>query len=112
MIDTNMFLSATGALALITAVVNLVKYVKAGNVNGWLTQVVVWVAGVATAALIAASDIAETWPVGDTTLGKASGATVILVGLGLGSAAMLTNDLKKAFDGNDSSAKPDLVKKD
>jgi len=105
-----LFLSAAGALALVTAAVNFVKNIRAGDLNGWLTQLVVWAAGIGTAALLAASDVANTFDLGNgLTLDNVNGATLILVGLGIGSTAMLANDFKKAIDSSDSAVKPDLV---
>lgn len=105
-----LFLTAAGALALVTALVNCAKYVKNGDTNGWLTQVLVWIAGIAVVLLLRESDFAGTFTLGTMTLDHANTATAILAGLGLGSTAMLTNDLKKAVDRSDSAAKPDLVK--
>ena len=106
-----LFLSATGSLALVKSVVDLLKYFRAKDTNGWVTQIVVWLSGVGAAVLLAASDLAETFKLNDAglTLGNANGATVALVGLGIGSSAMLANEFKKAIDRNDSAAKPDLV---
>lgn len=96
-------------LALVKAVVDCAKYVLAKNTNGWVTQVVVWGAGVGTTFLFAASDFGDEVDVAGIPLGTAASTTVILAGLGLGSAAMLANDLKQAIDASDSAVKPPLV---
>jgi hypothetical protein len=107
-VDT--FLTASGALALVTAFVNFLKYIKAKDTNGWVTQLIVWIAGVGSVLLVRASDFADTFNLGGTvTLDTANAGTVILAGLGLGSAAALVNEAKKALDNGDSAAKPDLV---
>lgn len=103
------FLTASGALALVKAIVDFAKYVRARETNGWVTQLAAWVGGVATVVLVKWSDFAPTFNVGGMTLDNANGGTVILAGLGLGSAAMLVNDVKKAIDSSDSAAKPNLV---
>jgi hypothetical protein len=107
----NQFLTSAGALALVKAVVDLVKYFKAKDTNGYVTQVATWAAGVGSVYLLKYSDVADTFKLGAgaVTLDTASTATVILAGLGLGSGAMLVNDVKKALDNNDSAAKPDLI---
>lgn len=104
-----MFLTSGGLLALVKAFVDFVKYIKAKDTNGWFTQLTVWVAGIGATLLAKASDLATSWNLGSTTLEDAKVGTVILAGLGLGSAAMLVNSFKKAFDQSDSDKKPDLV---
>lgn len=103
------FITTAGALGFVKAVVDLVKYVRAGNVNGWVTQLAVWAAGIIVVVLLSHSDFGDTVTVGNVTLDLASGATLILAGLGLGSAAMLANEFKSAIDSSDTAAKPELV---
>jgi hypothetical protein len=104
------FLTASGALALVKAIIDFLKYLRARDTNGWLTQLTVWVAGVAVVLLIRYSDFASSFTLGvGVSLYGAAWGTTILAGLGLGSAAALVNDVKKAIDSSDSAAKPDLV---
>lgn len=103
------FITSAGALGLVKAAVDFLKYLRARDTNGYVTQLAVWLAGVGTVLLIKISDFANTFDVGGVNLDTANGGTVILAGLGLGSAAMLVNDVKKAVDRSDSAAKPDLV---
>lgn len=103
------FISTAGALALVKAIVDLVKYVRAGNTNGWVTQLAVWAAGIGVVVLLSRSDFGSGIDVAGIPLDVASGATLILAGFGLGSAAMLANEFKQAIDSSDSAAKPTLV---
>lgn len=103
------FITTTGSLALVKALVDLIKYVRAKDTNGWLTQLTVWLAGIGVVLLLKASDFAATFMIGDISLLDANTGTVILAGFGLGSAAMLANDVKKALDNSDDASKPDLV---
>lgn len=103
------FATMAGALSFVKAVVDLVKYVRARNTNGWVTQLAVWLAGVFVVVVMSFSDFAQSIDVGGVTLDTASWGTLLLVGLGLGSTAMLANDVKQAIDHTDSAAKPDLV---
>lgn len=105
----DMFITSAGMLALVKAFVDLIKYVRARDTNGWLTQLVVWLAGIAVVLLLRESDFATTLDIGGILLSDANIGSVVLAGLGLGSAAMLTNDFKKAFDNQDDARKPDLV---
>lgn len=103
------FITTAGALGLVKAVVDFVKYIRAGNSNGWVTQLVVWLAGIGTVLLLKVSDFGDTFTVGDIVLDTANVGTVILAGLGLGSAAMLVNEFKVALDRTDSAVKPNLI---
>lgn len=103
------FITGAGALGLVTAAVNFVKYLRARDTNGYVTQLAVWLAGIGTTLLIRISDFANTFDVGGVNLDTANAGTVILAGLGLGSAAMLVNDAKQALDRSDSAAKPPLI---
>lgn len=89
--------------------VDFIKYLRARDTNGYVTQLAVWLAGIGVTLLIKISDFAGNFDIGGVVLNDANTGTVILAGLGLGSAAMLVNDVKKAIDSNDSAAKPDLV---
>ncbi len=103
------FITSAGALGLVKAAVDFLKYLRARDTNGWVTQLAVWLAGIGTTLLIKVSDFANGFDVGGVPLDTANAGTVILAGLGLGSAAMLVNDVKQAIDQNDSAAKPKLV---
>lgn len=103
------FITGAGALGLVKAVVDFIKYLRARDTNGWVTQLAVWAAGIGTTLLIKVSDFAGNFDIGGVILNDANTGTVILAGLGLGSAAMLVNDIKQAVDSNDSAAKPALV---
>lgn len=103
------FITGAGALGLVKAVVDFIKYLRARDTNGWVTQLAVWIAGIGVTLLIKISDFAGNFDIGGVVLDNANSGTVILAGLGLGSAAMLVNDVKQAIDSNDSAAKPNLV---
>lgn len=106
------FITGAGALGLVKAVVDFIKYLRARNTNGYVTQLAVWVAGIGVTLLIKISDFAGNFDIGGVVLDNANAGTVILAGLGLGSAAMLVNDVKQALDNGDSAAKPDLLTPD
>lgn len=103
------FATLAGALSFVKAIVDLVKYVRARNTNGYVTQLAVWLAGVFVIVVMSHSDFGKAIDVGGVTLDAASWGTLLLVGLGLGSSAMLANDVKQALDRSDSAVKPDLV---
>lgn len=103
------FITGAGALGLVKAVVDFIKYLRARDTNGYVTQLAVWLSGIGTVVLLKVSDFADEFSIGSETLDSANGGTVILAGLGLGSAAMLANEFKKAIDNGDNAAKPELI---
>ncbi len=103
------FTTAAGSVALVKTLVDFIKYLRAKDTNGAITQLTVWVAGISTVLLLRASDFAGDFDVSGIPLSSASPGTVVLAGLGLGSSAMVVNELKKAIDSSDSARKPRLV---
>jgi hypothetical protein len=103
------FLTTAGSVTLIKAIVDFVKYVRARDVNGWATQLTVWVAGLVVMALLRTSDLAATIVLADVPLDQAQIGTLILAGLGLGSSAMFVNEIKNAIDNTSTAKKPPLV---
>lgn len=103
-------LLATGA-----KIVDFVRYARAGDVNGIITQVLAWVTGFGLIALAAhtpwatAPAAAGGLAFGGVTLGHIGLAGQVLVGLALGSSFSLTKDAIKAVDGTQSAAVPPLV---
>lgn len=79
------------AISFVYTVCNLIKQAQAGEFNGPLTQLVSWLAGVVIAFVLAASSFAETFMVGSgedaVSLGSLNRWAVVLVGLGISSAA-------------------------
>lgn len=98
-----------------TKVVDFVRYARAGDGNGILTQLVAWATGFALIALAAhtpwANAPAETGGLafGGVTLGHIGVAGQLLVGLAVGSGFSLAKDGIKALDGTQSAAVPPLV---
>lgn len=103
------FVPLAAGLALIYSSVNLLKYLKAGDVNAVVTQLVVWAAGVGVFALLAATNWADGIKVGELALGQLNFASLVLVGVSAGSAASVGFDVKKAIDKSDSAHTPPLV---
>lgn len=102
-------MTTTGSVALVKASIDFLKYLRAKDTNGAITQMCVWLSGIAVVLLLRASDFAANFDVGGITLDQANPGTVVLAGLGLGATAMLVNDVKQAVDNSDSASKPMLV---
>lgn len=101
-----------GLTALILKVVDFLRLfinIKT-NVSGVLTQFLAWVGGVVSVVVFAATDFGNSVSVSGVTLDKASGATLVIVGVMLGSAASVVVDIKQSIDNSDSASKPPLLK--
>jgi len=97
-------------LATVKKLVDFVRYAKASDWNGVVTQLVVWVGGVAVVALAAHTEWAGGIEFGGVTLAGMGWASLILVGIFVGSAASTGQDALKAVDGRQSESKPTLIK--
>jgi hypothetical protein len=97
--------------SLVMTVTNFVKYVRALDVNGIVTQVVVWTVGVGTTVLAAHSDLIGRWVITgtDLALNQTDGSTQLLIGLTVASVASQFREIQKAIDRFDTAAKPELV---
>lgn len=105
------FVPVLALLALVYAVINFLKEVTNKQVNAVVTQLITWVAGVVGVWLFSESDFGSAIAVGETgyTLSNINFSSLILVGLTIGSLAMVAYDLKKAIDRTDSAVAPKLL---
>lgn len=102
------FLPFAALSGLVVQVINFLKYLRARDWNGSLTTLTVWVAGVVGIFLAAESDYAASFDFGGVNLADMNSWTKLFVGLTVGAAGSAFVEVKKALDGNDSAAKPDL----
>ena len=97
-------------MATVKKIVDLVRYLKAGDTNGWVTQLVAWAAGFAVVALAAHTPWAAGLDFGGHTLAGLGLAAQLLVGIAIGSAtSAVIHDTQKAADGWQSAAVPPLI---
>lgn len=96
-------------IAIIWKVVDVIKYGAGGNWSAVTTQLSVWAAAIAVSLLARESDPFTNVGIMGTTFEHLDLASVILFALGLGSAASVGVDFKKAIDGSDSAAVPPLL---
>lgn len=98
------------AVALIWKLVDFAKACRVKDVDSIVTQVAVWAAGVAVVFLLAGTDFADGIDVAESyTLSSLNAASLLLIGLTIGSTASAAYDFKRAFDRSDSAAQPSLV---
>lgn len=105
------FLPLAVAVALVWSVVKVVKYATNRMWNEAMTLLVVHGAGILVAFLLHASDFADSIAVGAFKLGDLNGASVVLFGVALGSAAAAAYDVRKSVDSSDSAAEPKMFPK-
>jgi hypothetical protein len=105
------FTTAILVAALVYTATNLVKFVRAKDLNGVLTIVLAWAVGTGCALWLANADVTESIafiegapPIGDLNFGS-----LALLGIGFGGLASVIADIRSARDNNDSAAKPPLV---
>lgn len=96
-------------LATVKKIVDLARYVKAGDANGIVTQLLAWVAGSAVIALAAHTPWAAGLEFGGVALATLNIPAQIFVGIAVGSAGSLATDALKAADNSQSAALPPLV---
>jgi hypothetical protein len=98
---------AMGALTI--KVIDFLRYLRAGDMNGVLTQLCAWVAGVIVVLLVAQTTWADGIGVGDQSLATLGFWSLVFYGLSAGSGASLAKDTLKAVDNSNSAAIPTLV---
>lgn len=94
---------------LVKKLVDTAKYATNGDVNGVVTQIVAWGAGVLVTAIGAHSDFAGTFAIADHTLASLNGWSQALVGVNLASLSGVGWDLLKAIDNTNSAVLPNLL---
>lgn len=109
--DLTTITGTVGLLALVWKFIDFLKQLtpKDRNVNAAITQIVVWVSGLAAVFLYSASQLGESVMIGSVALEDADTPTKIILGLMVGSLASASVDIKKAIDGGDTSKQPPLV---
>lgn len=103
------FVPLVAALALAWKLVDFIKQLRVRDWNAVVTQAAVWAAGVLVVFLLAGTDFASGIKIGDMVLSNLNAASLILVGLSVGSSASVGYDLKRSLDNTDSAAQPSLV---
>jgi hypothetical protein len=97
------FAPLLAAVALIWKIVDVVKYLLERNRKAVITQMGVWAAGVSVVLLLSASDFASGIDVADYQLSTLNLASLILLGLSVGSTASVAVDVKQAVDNTDTA---------
>lgn len=98
-----MTITVVSVAGLVFVFVNFAKAVVNKDHNAWLTQLIVWAAGVIAVILIAHSQFGVGINFGGVLLAKTNWVDQILLGLFAGSAGSTVNEFKKAVDNKDTA---------
>lgn len=98
-------------LFLVKKFVDFLRYASARDVNGVVTQLVVWVAGVGAVLIAAQTGWADQISFGSSSLGGLGTWSQVFLGLTLGSASSVLVDTLKSVDSTDSGIIPKLLRK-
>lgn len=103
------FIPLVQMAVLVFAIINFLKAVRNKDTNASITQVIVWVAGVAVVFLAAQTDFADGIVIGDQLLTQLNAWSLLFIGLTIASLASFGVEIKKALDGSDSAATKPLI---
>lgn len=103
------FVPVLAMLTLVIAIINLVKYVRVQDVNGIVTTLAVWIAGVIVVMLVGQTDFALGISIADRPMSEYNNWSLLFMGLTIASMAQFANEVKTAIDRTDSAIKPALV---
>lgn len=91
---------------LVWKAVDFFKFIRAGDVSAWATQLFAWVIGVGIAYLVWQSNLSDA-----AAIHSLNWASVLIGGLAMGSIGSALYDFKRAKDNTDSAETPSLLPK-
>lgn len=103
------FLPVVAMTTLTLKLVDFIRYLRAGDINGVTTQLAAWLAGVLVVFLVAQTAWAAGIAVGDMRLSTLGLWSQVFVGLTASSGAGFLNDIRKAVDNTTTAAIPRLI---
>ena len=96
-------------VALIAKLIDFARYARSGDINGVVTQLSTWGAGIVVLLLVAQTNWADGIPIGDTPLSRLGFFSLVFAGMSIASTASIAKDTLKAVDNTNSAAIPTLV---
>lgn len=103
------FVPVAAMAVLSLKLIDFLRYLRAGDLNGVFTQIAAWIAGVAVVFLVAQTDWASGVAVGDMNLATLNAWSLVFYGLSVGSGGSVVKDVLKAVDNTNSARIPTLV---
>lgn len=99
-----------GLVALLVKTVDTLRFATAKQVNGVVTQLLAWAAGVGGVFIVAQTQWAAHISVGNgTTLAHQGAFSLVAIGLSIASSGSVLKDVQAALDNSNSAALPPLV---
>ena len=103
------FVPILALLSLVKKVIDLGKYITNRDMNGIVTTLAGWTAGVLAVVLFAQTNFADGIRIGDTALAALNFASQVAVGLTIGAGAGLAADFVSAKQPSDDPARLKLL---
>ncbi len=103
------FVPAIAMIALILKLIDFARYARNGDLNGIVTQVATWVAGVVVFVLVAQTVWAQEIVIGDRPLSQLGFWSLVFAGVSIASTASVVKDTLKSVDNHNSSKIPTLL---
>ncbi len=103
------FIPFAAMLLTVKKVIDFLRYARSGDINGVLTQLCAWGAGVGVVVLMAQTQWARGVEIGDIALSNMGIWSLVFAGMQIGSGASAVVDLNKSLDNNNTSAIPTLL---
>ena len=103
------FLPVVAMGLLVVKGLDFLRYARARDLNGVLTQLSAWAVGILVVWLVSQSDWADGINIGDLALGKLGVWSIVFVGMSVASGASFAKDITKAIDNHQSAAIPTLT---
>jgi hypothetical protein len=97
------------ATAFVKKVVDFPAYIKGKDYDSVVKTSLAWIAGIAVAFLLQATDFAKDFQLAGVVLADTNPATVIFFGLSIASAASVGTDFLASRDNTRTSATPSIV---
>lgn len=96
--------------ALVKKIVDMVKFLAAGDTNAAVTQIVAWLTGIAAVFIAAKSDFGNEMLINGLALSSLNNWALVFAGLTLASTAGVGWDAISAVDNSNSATTPRLLR--
>lgn len=103
------FIPTVAMAALILKVLDFLRYAANRDLNGVVTQITAWVAGVVVVCLVAQTTWAAGIPLGGMPLSKLGFWSQVFAGLTVASTASFGKDIIKSVDNQNTAKIPTLL---
>lgn len=103
------FIPTVAAITLILKIIDFARYARARDINGVVTQLLTWVAGVVVFLLVAQTAWAREFDIGGQPLSRLGFWSIVFAGVSIASTASTFKDALKAIDNHNTAKIPTLL---